>query len=244
MENGQGYLYANAANQTLSFTGQAKSSTTEYTKPITNSASAGLARGFNLLGNPFTSNLEISDLRINGNAVLAYYKVSNGNALVAYTDADNEPIYPMEGFFVQGEAGTVSFNASTRGNAANSYVKLMLYEGEKMLDHAYLKMKDGKGMPKLRMEAVIAELYFRDNGDDFAIVVSQEGVEEYPLCFKSKCDGTFTIISDLLNVECDYLHLIDNLTGNDIDLLETPSYTFEASTADNVSRFKLVFGLK
>ena len=244
MENGQGYLYANAANQTLSFTGQAKSSTTEYTKPITNSASAGLARGFNLLGNPFTSNLEISDLRINGNAVLAYYKVSNGNALVAYTDADNEPIYPMEGFFVQGEAGTVSFNASTRGNAANSYVKLMLYEGEKMLDHAYLKMKDGKGMPKLRMEAVIAELYFRDNGDDFAIVVSQEGVEEYPLCFKSKCDGTFTIISDLLNVECDYLHLIDNLTGNDIDLLETPSYTFEASATDNVSRFKLVFGLK
>lgn len=244
MENGQGYLYANAANQTLSFTGQAKSSTTECTRPITNSASAGLARGFNLLGNPFTSNLEISDLRINGNTVSAYYKVSNGNAIVAYTDADNEPIYPMEGFFVQGEAGTVSFNASTRDNAVNSYVKLVIYEGERTLDQAYLKTNDGKGMPKLRLEAAMAELYFRDNSDDFAILVSQEGVEEYPLCFKSKRDGTFTITSDLLNMECDYLHLLDHLTGNDIDLLETPSYTFEASATDNVSRFKLVFGLK
>jgi len=38
-----------------------------------------------------------------------------------------------------------------------------------------------------------------------------------------------------------YLHLIDNLTGADVDLLETPSYTFEAKTSDYASRFKVVF---
>ena len=38
-----------------------------------------------------------------------------------------------------------------------------------------------------------------------------------------------------------YLHLIDNLTGAEIDLLETPSYSFEAKTTDYASRFKLVF---
>ena len=56
------------------------------------------------------------------------------------------------------------------------------------------------------------------------------------------------------NVELGYLHLIDNLTGTDIDLLSTldviagedpqsptPMYTFTAKTTDYPSRFKLVF---
>ena len=44
-----------------------------------------------------------------------------------------------------------------------------------------------------------------------------------------------------------YLHLIDNITGADIDLLvhelvEGPAtYTFEAKTTDNAQRFRLVF---
>lgn len=38
-----------------------------------------------------------------------------------------------------------------------------------------------------------------------------------------------------------YLHLIDNMTGADIDLLQTPSYTFTARTTDYESRFRLVF---
>lgn len=33
-----------------------------------------------------------------------------------------------------------------------------------------------------------------------------------------------------------YLHLIDNLTDNDVDLLETPSYSFEAKHTDYASR--------
>ena len=39
----------------------------------------------------------------------------------------------------------------------------------------------------------------------------------------------------------DYLHLIDNLTGTDVDLLATPSYTFEGKRTDYASRFRLVF---
>jgi hypothetical protein len=31
------------------------------------------------------------------------------------------------------------------------------------------------------------------------------------------------------------------MTGADIDLLQTPSYTFEAKTSDHASRFRLVF---
>ena len=38
-----------------------------------------------------------------------------------------------------------------------------------------------------------------------------------------------------------YLHLIDHLTGNDVDLLQNPSYTFDARYSDYASRFLLVF---
>jgi hypothetical protein len=38
-----------------------------------------------------------------------------------------------------------------------------------------------------------------------------------------------------------YLHLVDDLTGADVDLLASPSYTFSSKTTDYASRFKLVF---
>jgi hypothetical protein len=40
-----------------------------------------------------------------------------------------------------------------------------------------------------------------------------------------------------------YLHLIDNLTGTDVDLLYTPNYTFTAKTSDYASRFRLVLSV-
>ncbi|MBR6847535.1 MAG: T9SS type A sorting domain-containing protein [Bacteroidales bacterium] len=38
--------------------------------------------------------------------------------------------------------------------------------------------------------------------------------------------------------------MIDNLAGADIDLLQTPSYTFTARNDDYASRFKLVFNVQ
>ena len=54
----------------------------------------------------------------------------------------------------------------------------------------------------------------------------------------------YTITVNTANVEAEYIHLIDNMTGMDVDLLATPSYSFHAKTSDYASRFKLVFGVK
>ena len=48
-------------------------------------------------------------------------------------------------------------------------------------------------------------------------------------------------VSESLNSKFSILNLIDNLTGTNVDLLQTPSYTFEGKTDDYASRFKLVF---
>ena len=62
-----------------------------------------------------------------------------------------------------------------------------------------------------------------------------------PLNFKAARNGEYTLSFKVENVDLEYLHLIDNLAGNDIDLLVTPTYTFEAKTSDYASRFRLVF---
>ena len=62
--------------------------------------------------------------------------------------------------------------------------------------------------------------------------------------FKAEKNGTYTISVNTENVDAEYLHLIDNLTGMDTDLLSTPSYTFNASTNDYAYRFKLVFNVE
>ena len=65
---------------------------------------------------------------------------------------------------------------------------------------------------------------------------------EIPVNFKASENGEYTLtVSATPHSSLPTPHLIDNLTGNDIDLLTNPSYTFEAKTTDYASRFKLVF---
>ena len=75
---------------------------------------------------------------------------------------------------------------------------------------------------------------------EYAIAVSElEG--EVPVNFVAAENGSYTLNVKPENVEFTYLHLIDNKTGVDTDLLATPNYTFNASVTDYESRFRLLF---
>ena len=84
------------------------------------------------------------------------------------------------------------------------------------------------------------QLTISQEGNEFAIV-SAEREGELPVNFKAGENGSYTISVNVSHVSMDYLHLIDNLTGDDVDLLETPSYSFNARATDYASRFKIVF---
>ena len=62
-----------------------------------------------------------------------------------------------------------------------------------------------------------------------------------PVNFKAEKNGSYTLNVSAENLGMHYLHLIDNMTGADVDLLSDPSYSFEAKTSDYASRFRLVF---
>ena len=96
-----------------------------------------------------------------------------------------------------------------------------------------------------------ANIYIPQGNEEYAIAYSN-GQGEMPLNFKAEENGTYTISVDVDNVELAYLHLIDNLTGADVDLLApnggdarpcVSTYTFTANTTDYESRFKLVFAV-
>lgn len=106
LEPGQGYLYANQAQQTIAFAGQINASNADFSVPVTYEGSP--LAGYTLVGNPYTNNLNISDVKLNGTPLTTYYRISESGGLVAYTTAD--PIHSGDGFLVMASAGgTLTF---------------------------------------------------------------------------------------------------------------------------------------
>ncbi len=123
---GQGYLYANQTTTGLSLSGELNPSNAIITMPVTYEGAP--LEGYTLVGNPYTNNLSINDVQLNGTPLTTYYKVNGGSNLVAYTDSD--PIRPGEGFLVMvPEGGTLTFTPS-RGQSRNGDMPDVEREGE------------------------------------------------------------------------------------------------------------------
>ena len=112
-----------------------------------------------------------------------------------------------------------------------------------VIDRAIVRFDGANDMHKFMLNPDRTNIRLAKNGEEFA-AISTETEGELPVNFKAEKNGTYTITVNTENVEAEYLHLIDNMTGMDTDLLSTPSYTFDAKTSDYASRFKLVFGVK
>ena len=77
-------------------------------------------------------------------------------------------------------------------------------------------------------------------------LASSQPVGVLPLNFEAAKDGTYTLSFEDATEGLLYCHLIDNMTGADVDLLAGAStgsatYTFSAKADDYAYRFKVVF---
>ena len=240
LNNGTGYLYANATDFTLSFTGELK----PYSE-ANHANEVDVDAGWNLIGNPFVCNVY---------ADRSFYKMNAaGTAIEAVENYGANPIAPCTGIVINAaEAGAVTFtrNAPSMSNN-NGNIQIALAQttntrgAATAIDNAIVSFNEGTTLPKFRF-GDNAEIYIPQGNEDYAIV-SAEAQGELPLNFKAHENGTYTLtVSETANSQLstvNYLHLIDNMTGADIDLLSNPAYTFQAKTTDYVSRFKLVFSI-
>ncbi len=236
LEAGTGYLYANKENKTLNLTGTLKKNDNNETfvQDITYVDGFRFS-GWNLVGNPYSSNASVN---------LPFYKMnSNGDGINSMAMLANSVIAPMEGVFVIASAATtqVTFAATTDAvtTGANRSVMIDVNRDNEFLDRAIVDF-NGSTLSKLNLSENATKVYFQQGQEEFAIVAADnEG--ELPVNFKASRNGSYTMSVNVEDLDMNYLHLIDNKTGNDIDLLATPSYTFNANTGDNANRFRLVF---
>ena len=245
--SGSGFLYANQADVELSFSGTLSSSAnSQYVIVFFHDEPSGATQfsDFNLFGNPFMCDAYLVDAETDGSA-LAYYRMNaSGNGFEAV--ADGSSIAPMQGIFYQdmqhqsGSRVYFSRTAPTRGQTLNINLKEASTRNNGNIDRAIVRFDGGNTLEKFCFNESGTKLYIPQGHRDFAVVRSgNEG--ELPLNFKAEKNGSYTLNFNAEEVEFGYLHLIDNLTGVNVDLLSEPSYTFEAKTTDYASRFKLVF---
>ena len=245
LESGIGYLYANSGNVTLEFTGEPYSGNGQVTLT---KADGFEFSGWNLIGNPLGTAATLDK---------PFYRMNeSGSALSAQIEANNS-VAAMEGVFVQAstnnETATFTQVNNSKGGEKDAVPMLTLNltrnRGE-AIDNAIVRFDGGHTLEKFSFREGSTKIYIPQDGTDYAIATSN-GQGEMPVNFKATENGTYTLtISTTLNSQLstlNYLHLIDNMTGADVDLLtpepvEGPAtYTFTAKTTDYASRFKLVF---
>ena len=231
--NGRGYLYANSGDVDLSFAGAIQPYDADYTISV--------SAGWNLIGNPYTFNAYPNT---------AYYTINDAkNGITAETTTTSDAVAPCTGIIIKAAASsTVTFSKTRDGSANNGNVQIALAQnvvtrGEsssQTLDNAIISFNEGSQLGKFYFGNQDANLYIPMDNEEYAIV-SSSAQGEMPINFKAHRDGQYTITVNPQEVEMGYLHLIDNIGGKDIDLLATPSYTFNAKADDYESRFRLVF---
>ena len=232
--NGQGYLYGSQQDVTLVFKGDFCNEASK-TVELDYAEGQDLA-GWNLVGNPYGVTVNLPD-------GLSYYTLNDeGSELEASTATT---INATEAIFVKATAAgqSVTFTKPDRGEAGRSNATLSLnLSGAPAgtIDRAIVRFDEGNTLSKFMLNPNHTKIYFQQGRNEYAVVRSgNQG--EMPVSFKAERSGKYTLTVDLSEVAFDYLHLIDNITGDDVDLLANPTYSFEAKTSDYASRFRLVF---
>ena len=241
LEADEGYLYAHQTDVTLVFTGTPYTGNGEVTLSRTDNTTADF-KGWNLVGNPFAETAYIANSR-------SFYTMNPAGTEIMV--AETNSIAPMEGIFVVANTDGETMTFTTEAPANNGSAKLSLNlshgpstsSGTSVIDRAVISFDEGRQLPKFQLRKSSTKVYIPQNGKDYAVVCSED-MGTVPVNFKAETNGTYTISLNTEEVSFSYLHLIDNMTGNDIDLLTNPSYAFEARTTDYESRFKLVFVTK
>jgi hypothetical protein len=245
-ENGRGYLYANSNTFSPVFTGTLNHAS--VTCPLTyNDRPNDELDGFNLIGNPFPHNIYKGTGGAIDDAHLAsgYYTLTNEGTWQVHTF--EEPIRPGQGFLVKTTAAT--YLTITKSNAAasaetGSKGKALTFtvSGATGTDHAIAYFTQGAGLKKLRHRSVTAPtISIKGKEGDYAIAYVKGDSRSLELLFDPRQPGEFTLSVSVDDAEFGYLHLIDTETGDETDLLATPTYTFKARPDERVDRFRLVF---
>lgn len=235
-----GYLYGNQENTTLEFKGTLAGTTDATVLTLTGGGEGMEFSDFNMIGNPYPCNAYITESYLRMNTL--------GNGFLPGTGA----IKPCESVFVEAadDGQTVTFSKTP---TRISFVSLTVSKNEGVADdRVIVRFDNSRNIEKFMFNEGNTKFYIPQSDKEFAVVSTagiskQDEIAEIPVNFKASEKGTYAISFDLEDVSAEYIHLVDNMTGADIDLLAaskvSASYTFDSKPSNYASRFKLVFDM-
>lgn len=234
---GEGYLYSRKENADLGFAGVVSSAS--ITKALTYTETNGTLAGWNLVGNPYTHNITWANLEPTNVVTTGYYTLGYDGQWSA-EPSTTTVIKPMQGFLVKANAldAKIVFNntASSKSRANDDYIKFIVANSQ-YEDAAYAMFSENAGLDKINhRNADIPMVYIPQNGQNYAIATMDDNTQAFELNFKAMTTGQYTL-SYKAEGKYSYLHVIDRLTGEDIDMLLDGEYSFIGSPRDNEARF-------
>ena len=229
--NGKGYLYAKDTDAKFAFYGELNPANTDLTMDLAYDAEAEYA-GFNLVGNPYSCNAYLSEYR-------DFYTLNeDGDEVVIATDY---VIAPMQAILLKAlEEEQLTFTTTEPTYDQHALTISLTRDSVNLCDNARIRLGAGIGLEKFQLNDNHDKLYFPMEDKEFAMAYA-DTLGVMPMNFKAENEGVYSLYFDTDSLTFEYLHLIDNFTEDDVDLLETPSYTFNVEATDDEDRFLIVF---
>ena len=233
---GKGYLYRNDGTD-LVITGNTNYGNIDYT--LTKDGSGDIA-GFNLIGNPYPHDITLKHITYSkGDNLTGCYVLSNAGAWGSQL-SDESTISSYQGFLVQTDVDdkVATFHETAqRGAKSNGDNIKFIVSNSQYADVTYALFDKGFGLSKINhRNADIPMLYINQNDEDYAIATMDDNTKSFNLNLKAKTTGKYTL-SYKADGNFSYLHVIDRLTGEDVDMLMEGEYSFIASPSDAANRF-------
>ena len=241
-QEGRGYIASYEAETTADFVGILNNASS-YTFENISFDSEGSWANFHLLGNPFSFDMDWSEVSLEN--------VYNGFATVnpstgGYVISQGEGSIPVgDGFFVEtiGEEPSISYNtgSKSRGEEKADYINIIA-TGAEGSNNLIVKFSgaDEKGFSKLEnINTNIADIFVKNNGRQYSILSYDRNVQEIELFFDAKQMGNYSISLDI-NGKFGNVTLVDRLTGIETNMLLEDEYSFTATSNENPNRFVLL----
>lgn len=245
MSQERGYIYRRANATTLTFTGSTHVGSQSAYSIVTYSASDANLKGFNLIGNPYPHNIYYGAAIPTTDLAAGFYILQTNGTwhTVAGADINTTAIGVGEAIMVKASAAISPFEMTDVATAptpskAHTATLAFTVSNDEYSDVAYAMFSNGEGLPKMsHLNAEAPMLYIPTDEGRYAIAMMEESVESFPMSFSGNGEYTLTVSGN--TDVTGYLHLVDRLTGRDIDLLSTPSYSFTGSPVSDRFTVKL-----
>ena len=235
----------------ISFVGTTNTGT--FSNNLSYTDAAGDLAGFHLVGNPYSHNITLMNTTLLDNGGDPYETQLGGCYILTNTNSwgvslgTSSPIKPTQGFLIQittDDVKKIQFSetpraAKSRSNGDNIEFIVSNSEYE---DNTFALFDNVMGLNKIEhRNTEVPMIYIPQNGTNYAIAPMSDDTQMFGLNFKAATMGQYTLSMKAAG-EYNYIHVIDRLTGEDIDMLLEGKYSFIGSPRDNESRFLVKLG--